>query len=182
MAELLFTPSQTVGPFFKEGLLWPQGETLFPDAAPGRRIHVRGIVTDFQDRPVPDALLELWQPDASGRFGGSREGSSAGFGRVLTDDEGRYSIHTLLPGVVAAANGKPQAPHILVVVFARGLLRQLVTRIYFEGEAANAADPVLAQCGARAATLVAKRDASNSDSFTWNLSLQGANETVFFDA
>jgi protocatechuate 3,4-dioxygenase alpha subunit len=182
MAELLITPSQTIGPFFKEGMELPQGDTLFPDSVPGRRIRIAGVVTDSQNQAVSDALLEFWQPDAAGRFGGPRQGSSAGFGRVLTGKDGRYSINTILPGAVPGADGKPQAPHILVVVFARGLLRQLVTRIYFDGEASNAADPALARCGARAATLIARRDAGDADAYAWNISLQGTNETVFFEA
>jgi len=180
MAELLITPSQTIGPFFKEGMELPQGDTLFPESVPGRRIRVAGIVTDGLGQPVSDALLEFWQPDAAGRFGGPRQGSSAGFGRVLTSKDGRYSIRTILPGTVPAADGNLQAPHILVVIFARGLLRQLVTRVYFDGEALNATDPALARCGARAATLVAKRD--GADAYAWNISLQGTNETVFFEA
>lgn len=182
MAELLITPSQTIGPFFKYGLEWPGGEKLFPDSAPGRRIRVTGMVTDYKEQPVPDALIEFWQADASGRFGGTRKGASAGFGRVPTDEAGRYAIHTIYPGRVAGPDGKLQAPHILVVLFARGLLRQVVTRVYFDGDAANREDPVLALCGARAATLIARPDASNADTYVWNVSLQGANETAFFEA
>ena len=182
MAELLITPSQTIGPFFKEGLAWPHGERLFPDAAPGRRLRLRGKLTDHQDRPVADALLEFWQPDAAGRFGARGDAASAGFGRVQTGDDGGYAISTIMPGPVAASSGTPQAPHILVVVFARGLLRQLLTRVYFEGEPANAADAVLALCGARGATLIARRDAAEADAYLWDISLQGARETVFFDA
>lgn len=179
MAELLLTPSQTIGPFFKYGLDWPGGEKLFPDSVPGRRIRVGGIVTDYKDQPVPDALIEFWQADASGRFDGPRKGATAGFGRVATDGAGRYAIDTIYPGPVAGADGRPQAPHILVVLFARGLLAQVVTRIYFDGDAANAADLVLRSCGARGATLVAQRD--GADAYVWNISLQGARETVFFE-
>lgn len=182
MAELLITPSQTIGPFFKYGLDWPGGDKLFPDSAPGRRIRVTGIVTDFKGEAVPDALMEFWQADAAGRFGGARKGSSAGFGRVPTDEAGRYTIHSVYPGRVAGPDGKLQAPHILVVLFARGLLAQVVTRMYFDGDAANRDDPVLALCGARAATLIAKGDAADANAYIWNVSLQGANETVFFDA
>src|SRR5574342_491763 len=91
MAELLITPSQTIGPFFRDGLRWPNGGELFPQAVPGRRVRVRGTLTDYKDRPVPDALIEFWQPDAAGHFGGRREGSSAGFGRVQTDANGGYA-------------------------------------------------------------------------------------------
>jgi protocatechuate 3,4-dioxygenase alpha subunit len=182
MAELLVTPSQTIGPFFKYGLDWPGGEKLFPDAEPGRHIRVSGVVTDSGGEPVPDALIEFWQADAAGRFGGARKGASAGFGRAATDGGGRYAIYSVYPGRVAGPDGKLQAPHILVVLFARGLLAQVVTRIYFDGENSNRDDPVLAQCGPRAGTLVARRDPADADGYVWNVSLQGANETVFFDA
>ena len=182
MSELLITPSQTIGPFFKDGLHWPNGGQLFPDSIPGCRVRVHGTLADFQDRPVPDALLEFWQPNAAGHFGGLSEGSGAGFGRVQTDSNGRFAISTICPGQVPSAKGVLQAPHILVLVFARGLLRQLLTRVYFEGETANANDPVLALCGVRAPTLIAKRDASGADAYVWNIALQGSRETVFFEA
>ena len=180
MAELLITPSQTIGPFFKYGLEWKGGENLFPESAPGRRIRVGGVVTDSGGQPMPDAMIEFWQADAAGNFGGARPGASAGYGRVATDKDGRYSINTVYPGPVAGADGRKQAPHILVVLFARGLLIQVVTRIYFEGEAANKGDPVLALCGARGATLVARRE--GGDTYAWNIRMQGTDETVFFDA
>lgn len=180
MAELLITPSQTIGPFFKYGLTWEGGENLFPDSAEGRRIGLSGVVTDAKGQPMPDALIEFWQADASGRLGPLRPGASAGFGRVSTDGAGRYAIQTVVPGQVPGPDGRKQAPHILVVLFARGLLMQVVTRIYFEGEASNKNDPVLELCGARAATLIAKRDSAAS--YTWNISMQGPGETVFFEA
>ena len=99
-----------------------------------------------------------------------------------THGAGRYAIPPVLPGRVAGADGRLQAPHILVVLFARGLLRHVVTRIYFEGEASNKDDPALASCGARAATLIAKRAGKDAGEYAWDVSLQGANETVFFDA
>jgi protocatechuate 3,4-dioxygenase alpha subunit len=182
MAELLITPSQTIGPFFKHGLDWEGGENLFSASAPGRRIRVSGVVKDSKGEAMPDALIEFWQADASGTLAPARPGASGGFGRVGTDKAGRYAINTVMPGQVPGADGRRQAPHILVVLFARGLLMQVVTRIYFDGEPSNAADPVLALCGSRGATLVARRDAGGADSYTWNVSLQGPDETVFFDA
>jgi protocatechuate 3,4-dioxygenase, alpha subunit len=181
MAELLITPSQTIGPFFKYGLEWQGGDTLFPDAVPGRRIRIGGIVTGHRDQPVSDALIEFWQADAAGRFGAVGGKASGGYGRVPTDAEGRYAINTIYPGMVPGAEGKPQAPHILVVLFARGLLMQLMTRIYFEGEGFNKDDRVLTLCGPRATTLIARRDAADADKYRWNILLQGPNETVFFD-
>jgi protocatechuate 3,4-dioxygenase, alpha subunit len=177
VAELLITPSQTIGPFFKDGLAWPHGERLFPDGVAGRRVRLTGKLTDHRNQAVADALLEFWQPDAAGSFGTRRAGASAGFGRVQTGDDGGYAIETIVPGQVGS-----QAPHILVLVFARGLLKQLLTRVYFEGEAANGSDAVLALCGARATTLIACRKAADADSYVWDISLQGARETVFFDA
>lgn len=181
MAELLITPSQTIGPFFADGLRWKEGGVLFPDVAPGRHIRLAGAVIDGAGSTVPDSLLEFWQADAAGRFGGPRGSTCSGFGRVMTDRNGHYEIKTVMPGPVAGPKGSPQAPHILVVLFARGLLKQVVSRVYFEGESANAGDPVLALCGARGATLVARRDASGADLFRWDVVLQGANETVFFE-
>ena len=181
MAELLITPSQTIGPFFADGLRWKEGAVLFPDSAPGRHIRLGGAVVDGTGKTVPDSLLEFWQADSAGHFGGPRESTCSGFGRVMTDKDGRYEIRTVIPGQVAGANGSPQAPHILVVLFARGLLKQVVTRVYFEGESANAADPVLALCGKRAGTLIARRDASDASVFRWDVVLQGENETVFFE-
>ncbi len=182
MAELLITPSQTIGPFFKYGLTWEGGENLFPESATGRRIRIAGVVADAKGVPMPDSLIEFWQADASGSLAPARPGASGGFGRVATDAAGRYAINTVYPGQVAGVDGRKQAPHVLVVLFARGLLMQVVSRIYFEGDAANEKDPVLALCGPRRATLIARRDSSSADSYTWNVSLQGPDETVFFDA
>jgi len=176
----VLSPSQTVGPFFHEGLKWEGGENLFPDpATPGRRITLTGLVTDGKGAIVHDAFLELWQPDGNGQWGRPVKGSCAGFGRVMTNAEGRYVANTMVPGALDA-----QAPHILVVLFARGLLHQLLTRVYFDGEPANAMDPVLAFAGPRAATLIARpdgKDAAGVDRYTWNIVLQGQGETVFFD-
>jgi protocatechuate 3,4-dioxygenase alpha subunit len=182
MAELLITPSQTIGPFFAEGLRWAGGAELFPASTPGRRIGLAGAVFDGEENTVPDALIEFWQPDASGRFGLPRESSCPGFGRVLTDRNGRFAITTVVPGRVPCADGRLQSPHILVVLFARGLLKQVVTRVYFDGEASNGEDPVLALCGARAPTLIARPDASGAGAYRWDIVLQGKDETVFFDA
>jgi len=182
MAELLITASQTVGPFFKHGLEWKGGDRLFPDSAPGRRIELGGIVTDAKNQPVTDAVIEFWQADASGRLGTERTGAAGGFGRVPTDESGRFTIHTIYPGRVAGADGKPQAPHILAVLFARGLQLQVVTRVYFEDDPANAGDTVLGLCGKRSGTLVARRDAARDGVYHWNISLQGPEETVFFEA
>ena len=149
------TPSQTVGPFFSIELPYGDGRYVVPEGTPGA-IWLRGRVFDGAGEPVPDALVESWQADPAGQFGGDFRG----FGRSGTDDEGRWAILTLKPGPVRRRPDEtPQAPHVDLAVFARGLLHQVVTRLYFADEGqANAADPVLAGLDEQArATLVARR-------------------------
>jgi len=159
------TPSQTVGPFFGVGLPFEKGEQLAPPGAAGV-MRIEGQVLDGKGEPVPDALLEIWQP-------------AAGFGRARTDSEGAFSFTTVKPGPVPAPDGGMQAPHFNVTVFARGLLRHLVTRMYFPDETeANGADPVLKLVDpARRETLIAK-DCGGVLHF--DVRLQGERETVFF--
>jgi protocatechuate 3,4-dioxygenase, alpha subunit len=191
------TPSQTVGPFFKYGLTsggkydWNDAFTnnLVTLDASGERIRLEGRVFDGDGQPVPDAMLEVWQADAQGRFADPKGGGALpnaafrGFGRCDTDENGTYAFDTIKPGQVADPDGKPQAPHILLAVFARGMLRHLYTRIYFGDEAANAADPVLAIVPAeRRSTLIAARESGNGNAvYRLDLRLQGDNETVFFE-
>lgn len=189
------TPSQTVGPFFKYGLT-PSGEyawndaftnsTLTPDVT-GDRVSIEGRVLDGDGAVVPDAMLEIWQADAQGRYADPQDkralpnASFRGFARCGTDKDGHYSFDTIKPGPVPDPDGKPQAPHIVLAVFARGMLRHLYTRIYFSDEAGNAADPVLGLVPAdRRATLTAVREAGKPV-YRLDLRLQGDNETVFFD-
>ncbi|VIO65127.1 Protocatechuate 3,4-dioxygenase alpha chain [Bradyrhizobium ivorense] len=188
------TPSQTVGPYFKYGLT-PNGEyewndaftnnLLTPDVS-GERIRVEGKVFDGDGAAVVDCMLEIWQADAQGRFSDPQDtralpnSSFKGFGRCGTDKTGGYAFDTIKPGSVPDPDGKPQAPHILLAVFARGMLLHLYTRIYFDDEAGNAGDPVLAQVPAdRRATLIATRQTGNV--YTFDVHLQGDRETVFFD-
>jgi protocatechuate 3,4-dioxygenase alpha subunit len=136
---------------------------------------------------VPDVMLEIWQADAQGRFADPQDkralpnASFRGFARCGTDKDGHYSFDTVKPGAVPDPDGKTQAPHILVAVFGRGMLRHLYTRIYFSDEAGNAADPVLGLVPAdRRATLIATREAGKPV-YRLDLRLQGGDETVFFD-
>jgi protocatechuate 3,4-dioxygenase alpha subunit len=175
------TPSQTVGPFFALGLTWPDGPYVVPPETPGA-IWLRGRVTDGAGEPVPDALVETWQADPAGRFDHPDDPRGAtpgfrGFGRCGTDPAGRYGIHTLKPGPVPAPGGL-LAPHVAVSVFARGLLRRLVTRVYFPDEAANETDPVLASVPApsRASLIALPRP----DGYEFDIRLQGDGETPFF--
>ena len=179
------TPSQTVGPYFGFALSWAEGPTAVPDGS-ADAIRILGRVLDGEGSAVPDALIETWQADRDGRFAHSDDPRGAveraafrGFARCPTDSHGRYSIVTLKPGAVPGPGGRAFAPHLVVSVFARGLLQRLVTRIYFgdEGEA-NAADPVLAALGgAERRTLIA--DPLDGD-FHFDIRLQGDGETVFF--
>jgi protocatechuate 3,4-dioxygenase, alpha subunit len=191
------TPSQTVGPYFKYGLT-PNGEYAWNDAftnnlitpdASGERIRVEGKVFDGDGAPVPDCMLEIWQADAQGRFNDLQDkralpnSSFRGFGRCGTDANGGYFFHTIKPGQVADPDGKPQAPHLLLAIFARGMLLHLYSRIYFDGEAANATDPVLALVPAdRRVTLIATRKpGAGNPVYSLDIHLQGDNETVFFE-
>ena len=166
------TPSQTVGPFLHIGLPWPDGPDVVPDGAPGA-IVIAGRIVDGDGAPVPDALLETWQCDGHGRFDNP---DFRGLGRCATDADGRYRIRTVKP----AAPDREQAPHLDVSVFARGLLDRVVTRIYFADEPdANAADPVLSTVDAeRRPTLLAE---PAEGGYRFDISLQGEQETVFFD-
>jgi protocatechuate 3,4-dioxygenase alpha subunit len=191
------TPSQTVGPYFAYGLMsngkydWNDAFTnnlVTPDTS-GERVRVEGRVFDGDGQPVPDCMLEIWQADAQGRFADPQDkrampnSSFKGFGRCGTDANGGYAFDTIKPGQVVDPDGKPQAPHLLLAIFARGMLLHNYTRIYFGGEAANAADPVLALVPAdRRATLIATRQPGSGNAvYCLDIRLQGDNETVFFD-
>ncbi len=176
------TPSQTVGPFFALGLPWEDGPFVVAEDAPGA-IALRGRVLDGAGEPVPDALIETWQADPDGRFDHpddprGRVAGFRGFGRCPTGADGSWRIVTRKPGPVPGPDGVPQAPHVAVSLFARGLLDRVVTRIYFGDEpAANAADPLLARLGAaQRATLIA---APADGGYVLDLHLQGERETAF---
>jgi protocatechuate 3,4-dioxygenase, alpha subunit len=180
------TPSQTVGPYFMIGLPWDGGPYAVSPGTPGA-VTIGGVLFDGAGEPVPDGLIEAWQPDSEGRFadlhgsgGGSETDGFRGFARAPTDDDGRYEILTLKPGPVPAAGGDMQAPHIDLTVFARGLLHRCVTRIYFADEQrSNAHDPVLCTVpSARRETLLAQ---PAGDGYRFDIRLQGPGETVFFD-
>jgi protocatechuate 3,4-dioxygenase alpha subunit len=188
MSELL-TPSQTVGPYFAMRLPWPGGPYVVEPETPGA-IAILGRLYDGVGDPIPDGLIETWQADPNGRFahpndprGPILDGDRAfrGFGRCPTNHDGSFKIVTLKPGALPFGDGRTQAPHIDVSVFARGMLDRSVTRIYFPDEgAANAADPVLGVVPAdRRGTLIA---AGGDDGLLrFDIYMQGPDETVFFD-
>jgi protocatechuate 3,4-dioxygenase alpha subunit len=178
LSRLAVTPSQTVGPFFAIGLPWPAGPFVVAQDEPGAVV-IAGVVLDGEARPIPDAVIETWQADEHGAFG-EREGFR-GFARVPTGDSGTWAIRTVKPASVPGPGGVPQAPHIDVSVFCRGLLHRCVTRIYFaDEEAANAGDPILATVPPdRRDTLLAR---PTDDGYRFDIHLQGDGETVFFEA
>jgi protocatechuate 3,4-dioxygenase alpha subunit len=174
---LVPTPSQTAGPFVHIGLTWLCRDCLAPPDADGECVTVEGRVLDGDGQPVTDAFIEIWQADPHGRY---TDAGFHGFGRVPTDGQGVFRFTTVKPGHVPGPGGSRQAPHLLVAVFARGLLKHVVTRMYFPDEPGNAADPVLALVPAdRRSTLVAR--ARGAGVLAWDIVLQGEDETVFFD-
>jgi protocatechuate 3,4-dioxygenase alpha subunit len=187
--SLLTTSSQTVGPYVKIGFEPFTVVELAPPNVSGERITLSGRVADGDGKPVNDAVIEIWQANALGKYAHPEdaqdkpvEAGFRGFGRCLTDAKGGYRFTTIKPGRVPGPGGAPQAPHIVVTVFMRGLLKQLITRVYFPDEAANAEDPVLKLVPAdRRATLIARRSPSDKAVLEWNVILQGQDETVFFD-
>jgi protocatechuate 3,4-dioxygenase alpha subunit len=173
--------SQTVGPFFRIGLEHLCATTM-PDVN-SEMVMVFGKVLDGDGIPVPDAVLEIWHANAQGTFSGEQDesGRPACFTRVATDENGTYSFTLAMPGAAACDSELRQSPHLAVLVFARGLMRHLITRMYFPDEAANAYDSLLQMIPVeRRHTLIARANGRNAGMFEWNVVLQGAHETVFF--
>jgi protocatechuate 3,4-dioxygenase alpha subunit len=187
--SLQATTSQTVGPYFQIGLQWLFVDDLAGPGAAGERVEIEGRVLDADGNGVPDAMLEMWQANAEGKYNHPDDTQQKpvdagfrGFGRVPTGEDGSFRFRTVKPGRVPGPEGKLQAPHIVVSLFMRGLLRRLVTRIYFPDDAANSEDCALHQVEpARRDTLIARKSAKRQGLLEWNVVLQGSNETVFFD-
>jgi protocatechuate 3,4-dioxygenase alpha subunit len=186
-SALVPAPSQTSGPFLSIGLLRDHvGPSVVSEDDP-RAIRIRGRLLDGNGDPVPDGLIEIWQANAAGRYAHEEdmrtdiplEDGFRGFGRSGTVDDGWFEFVTVKPGRVPAPDGEPQAPHLVVLVFARGLLKQLVTRLYFPDESdANAADPILSELDeTERATLIARAE---DGGLRFDIRLQGDGETTFF--
>jgi protocatechuate 3,4-dioxygenase, alpha subunit len=170
VSPLPVTPSQTVGPFFHDCLLRDDRCEATVSDEGGAPIRVEGRVVDGDGTGVPDAVIEV--------------SHAAGFFRLGTDDEGRFSLSTARPKRVELDRGTMQAPHLSVAVFARGLMNHLLTRIYFEDEPSTESDPILRLAPeSRRATLIARRVSEDSLTplYRFDIVLQGAGETVFFD-
>jgi protocatechuate 3,4-dioxygenase alpha subunit len=194
---MIQSPSQTVGPYFAQGLL-REGDSVFTNVlvsekTQGERIRIIGCVTDGEGNPIEDALIEIWQANTHGRYHHPMDEQDLpadpefrGHGRTATATSGNYWFETIKPGSVPGPNDTTQAPHINVIVFARGVLSHAFTRIYFEDEtAANRKDPVLMSIddAARRNTLIAGREnAEGQVIYRFDIHLQGENETAFFDA
>jgi protocatechuate 3,4-dioxygenase, alpha subunit len=187
------TTWQTVGPFFSIGLCRLYRDNGAPLGVSGERVEISGRIFDGDGKPVPDAVVEIWQANSHGKYAHPEDVQDkplgkefAGFGRIATDIDGGFRFSTIKPGRVPGPddpNGRPtlQAPHLAISILMRGLLRRLVTRMYFPDEASNAEDFVLGLVEeARRPTLIAKTAASPANSLQWDIVLQGANETVFF--
>jgi protocatechuate 3,4-dioxygenase alpha subunit len=185
--SLRASTSQTIGPYLRIGLEWMVIEDLAPPGVAGERVSIEGVVLDGDGKPVNDAAVEIWQANSQGKYASPQDPQDKpadkafrGYGRSLTDDAGAFRFRTIKPGRVPGPDGTLQAPHLVVTIFMRGLLKHLVTRVYFPDDPANADDPVLKRVPAeRRATLVAKKKGDGR--LQWNVVLQGRDETVFFD-
>ena len=183
------TPSQTVSPFFHDALVDEDRSQLVASDHP-EAIKIEGTVYDGAGEPVPDAMVEIWQADEAGRYSDPSDDREdlpfdpetfSGFGRSDTSDGGRFSFVTLKPGPVPGRDGSLQAPHVMVSVFARGLLKRLVTRVYFpDGKGANSSDPVLSSIEDPKLrdSLIARED---TGVLRFDIHLQGENQTAFFE-
>ncbi len=184
------TGSQTVGPFFRIGLTPLFTPVVAGPDVPGKHVTIQGRVLDGDGKPIPDAMLETWQADATGQYAQpdtsqhpSPPGHFTGFGRVPTDESGQFTLSTIQPGRVPGPGDSLQAPHLVVLVFMRGLLRHLVTRMYFPDEPGNEDDPILHLVPSeRRTTLIARRSSEDENVLLWDVIMQGADETAFFDA
>ena len=187
--DLIPTPAQTAGPFFHLGCTTSYSVSCIagPDAK-GERVRLICRVLDGEGVPLDDAMIEIWQADSQGRYNHpadsrveDRDPACGGFGRLASDTNGLCIFETIKPGRVPG-NGSLQAPHFNVSVFARGVLKRLATRVYFEGDPANGDDPVLAVVPAeRRVTLMAHSEATNPGDWRFDIRLCGKDETVFFD-
>lgn len=183
------TASQTVGPYYRIGMIRGGENTLVQDNTVGERIYIKGQVLDGDGQPVDDAVVEIWQADAQGYFNHPADPNHEqadknfrGFGRSETRGDG-FWFKTIKPGAFAGPDGQAQAPYINVRVFSRGMLIHAVTRLYLSDESANADDPVFSSIDpTRRPTLIARREEfGDIPTYRFDIHLQGKQETVFFN-
>ncbi len=181
--SLQATTWQTVGPYFRIGLEHLNTSRIAGPDTPGQHVTIEGRVLDGNGKPVPDAVIEIWQANAEGEYTGIASGTAGfrGFGRIPTNENGRFAFTTIKPGPVPGPGETMQSPHLAVRVMMRGLLKGLVTRMYFPGEGLST-DPVLQLVPEnRRSTLIARPLTDDGAMLTWDIELQGERETVFFD-
>ncbi len=187
--SLQATTWQTVGPFFSIGFSWLYRDNLAAPGVSGERAEIMGRILDGDGNPVPDGIVEIWQANSQGKYAHPddpqetpTEAGFTGYGRVPTDNAGRFRFATIKPGRVSEPDGKLQAPHLEVSILTRGLLRRLITRMYFPDEPGNAEDYALNLVEPeRRETLIAKKFGGQAGKLEWNVRLQGQGETVFFE-
>jgi|ERR1700722_434153 len=192
--DLVPTSSQTAGPYFHLGMTDTRSvPRIAGPQTKGERVWLTCRVLDGDEAPVSDAMIEIWQADAEGRYNhpddvrdeaGTESGDSSwlGFGRMPTALDGSCEFETIKPGRVPGVGYRVQAPHLNVAIFARGMLKQLYTRIYFAGDPSNSEDPVMALVpSSRRETLIAQPDPVQPGRWRFDIHLQGEWETVFFD-
>lgn len=180
---------QTVGPFFSIGMEARYVTDVVGPNVAGQRVVISGWVFDGDEAPISDALLEIWQANAHGKYAHPEDTQDKpldpgflGHGRVPTGEDGRFEFTTIKPGAVNSPDDVPQAPHLSISLMMRGLLRRLTTRIYFPDEPLNAGDRILQLVEpARRKTLILVPDAHRAGHFLWDIHMQGDAETVFFD-
>lgn len=188
--DMIPTPSQTAGPYLHLGMTETRSVKCI--AAPqtkGERVWLTCRVIDGDGATVNDAMIEIWQANAEGKYSHpddvqekTVDSAWFGFGRMATAEDGSCEFETIKPGRVPGSGNVPQAPHLNVVIFARGMLKQLYTRVYFAGDPANSEDPVIALVPPpRRDTLIAQPDAARPGHWRFDIHLQGERETVFFD-
>ena len=185
--KYITTPSQTVGPYLHIGLDWLATSNLVTPDTEGQHIVVQGRLLDADEQPIPDGMIEIWQANAHGKYAHPDDHQAQpltknfmGFGRMSTDEQGGFRFSTIKPGAVPHHDGSLQASHIMVQVFARGLIKQLVTRVYFPQDD-HSHDLVLNHVPVeRRHTLIATAEDAQSTILNWNIALGGENETVFF--
>ena len=184
------TPSQTVGPYFRIGMVDGGENILVKEGTVGERIYVEGRLLDGDGQPINDGCVEIWQADSNGIYNHSADPrceqadpNFVGFGRCGTDDDGVFSFKTIRPGVVPFDDEQDQAPHLLVRVMMRGMLLHATTRLYFSDAIANESDPVLNTLDSdKRQRLVAQRDdTEGTPIFRYDIHMQGDQAMIFFE-